>query len=186
MMVVAFITEFLLLQNPTVFALENLQKRDYYFNNAYLGEITTTGISDPRSTNNLPNTVFTYNETFISQKTRELNAFYHYAGYYNNVPVGDTPPLYKTIFQFTNTSITISGEDNIAKDINKMTFPIKVTFRCPSKPDYLYIFHVKEELHTVTVGSGYTASIIPILSHSPNTTTDPFESPVLPDKTLFQ
>ena len=148
--------------------LENLQKRDYYFNNAYLGEITENGISGPSDTNNLPNTVFTYNETFISQKARELNAFYHYAGYYKDEPSGGTSPLYKTIFQFTNTSITISGDDYITDEINKMTFPIKVTIRCPSKPDYLYIFHVKEALKLSV--SGYTATMIPILSNVSDST----------------
>ena len=166
--------------------MENLEKRDYYFNNAYLGEITPSGITGPSSTINLPNTVFTYNETFLSQKARELNAFYHYVGYYNTTP-SEEPDPYNTTFKFTdNTSLTITitnDDDYIANQINKMAFPIKITLRCPSKPEYLYIFHVEKSFEYSD--DTYTASIIPILSHSPNINDSPFVNLVPADKDIL-
>ena len=57
-----------------------LVKRDYYFNNNYIGEPiidnnNIAGISQNKSTN-ISNTVFTYNESMIAKTSKELELLF--------------------------------------------------------------------------------------------------------------
>ena len=135
-----------------------LVKRDYYFNNSYVGELiidnnSIIGISQNESTN-ISNTVFTYNECMISKTSKDLNSYYFYEGIVNSDSYTNNNTY--TVFNFESfTSLNIdiyksSGSNSVFDYIENQITSIDTPFKIIFKNKYIdsaqvtYIFHVTQ------------------------------------------
>ena len=176
-----------------------LVKRDYYFNNNYIGEPiidnnNIIGISQNKSTN-ISNTVFTYNESMIAKTSKELNSYYFYSGIVN--PDSYTNNNTYSVFNFTSfTELNIdlyksSNSNNVFDYINEELSSIEAPFKIIFKNNYIesqqmtYIFHVTqlteitENLPSARHVKRWKVNMIPIesnVSNSGNIESRPYEN----------
>lgn len=135
-----------------------LVKRDYYFNNSYIGELvidnnSIIGISQNASTN-ISNTVFTYNECMISKTSKDLNSYYFYEGIVNlNSYTNNNTYTVFNFASFTSLNIDIykssdsnSVFDYIESQITSIDTPFKIIFKNKyiGSTQVTYIFHVTQ------------------------------------------
>ena len=176
-----------------------LVKRDYYFNNNYIGEPiidnnNIIGISQNKSTN-ISNTVFTYNESMIVKTSKELNSYYFYSGVVN--PDSYTNNNTYSVFNFASfTELNIdlyksSNSNNVFDYINEELDSIEAPFKIIFKNNYIesqqmtYIFHVTqlteitENLPSARHVKRWKLTMIPIesnVSNSGNIESRPYEN----------
>ena len=173
-----------------------LSKRDYYFNNTYIGNIIISnnqiiGLSQNKSTN-ISNTVFTYNETIISKTSKDLKSYYFYNGIVNrNSYTNNSTYSVFNFASFTELNIEIFKSSNsntifdyVSNELTNLNLPVKVVFKNQfvNNDQKTYIFHITD-INEVTNGipngrltKKYKLTLIPIETNHATIETKPFEN----------